>query len=384
MPRRAAEAGAGRLTAPRVSAALIVRNEERTLADCLRTLAGVADEIVVMDTGSTDATMAVARAGGATLHAMPWPDDFAAARNAALDRCGGDWILYIDADERIRPTDCAALTRLLADPGYAGHYVRLHPRRDFSPYWEMRLFRNDPAIRFAGVIHENIWPALRRFMRTNDLRVGFSALVFDHEGYEGDPAAKHGRDLPLLQRALQDDPTRIYCWYHLGRIHRERGELEPARAALRRGVGLVRERARTNVQDSLCYAQLVEIGLEHGDADVGETLAEACRLFPRQAYISWLQARLALRDGRLGEAVTLCEGLLRREDLTPERHDLGYDRRLFGAWPAGGIATARFRQGRYAESRRWFARAAVADPAELEYRVKAALCEKLMAGQPPA
>ena len=81
-----------------LTAALIVKNEERDLSRCLASLDGV-DEIVVVDTGSTDATVAIAEEAGARVRKIPWNHDFAAARNQALDACVGDWILVIDADE---------------------------------------------------------------------------------------------------------------------------------------------------------------------------------------------------------------------------------------------------------------------------------------------
>ena len=167
------------MSRPLLSTALIVRDEERYLADCLRSLRGLADEVVVVDTGSRDRTPEIARDGGAQLHDVAWRNDFAAARNAALDRCSGEWILYIDADERLRGGSRVHLERLLGKRRRAGYYVKLHPKRGYTAYWEMRLFRNHPDIRFEGVIHENIWPALRRYLTATGSRLGETGLVLD-------------------------------------------------------------------------------------------------------------------------------------------------------------------------------------------------------------
>ncbi len=103
--------------APRISATLIVRNEAAVIADCLRALAPVTDEIVVVDTGSRNATRQIALDYGARVFDFPWRNDFAAARNYALDRAIGDWALYIDADERVRGTNGPTLRAQLDDPG---------------------------------------------------------------------------------------------------------------------------------------------------------------------------------------------------------------------------------------------------------------------------
>ena len=87
----------------RISLCLIARDEERFLPGCLASVSGVVDEIVLADTGSTDRTVEIARAAGATVVHHAWDEDFSAARNAALAAATGDWILLLDADERLAP-----------------------------------------------------------------------------------------------------------------------------------------------------------------------------------------------------------------------------------------------------------------------------------------
>src|SRR5438132_13758737 len=90
---------------PRRSLCMIVRNEEQNLAACLESVADLMDEIVVVDTGSNDRTGDVARRFGARVFDFPWVDSFAAARNESLRRATGDWIFWLDADERINAPD---------------------------------------------------------------------------------------------------------------------------------------------------------------------------------------------------------------------------------------------------------------------------------------
>src|SRR4051794_30917732 len=100
--------------APLLSACLIVKDEEDLLPECLASLAGAVDEIVVYDTGSADRTIEIAEAAGAVVLRGYWDDDFSRARNAALDACTGRWILHVDADERL-VGDGPALRRRLAN-----------------------------------------------------------------------------------------------------------------------------------------------------------------------------------------------------------------------------------------------------------------------------
>ncbi|HWU96100.1 MAG TPA: glycosyltransferase family 2 protein, partial [Sphingomonas sp.] len=93
---------------PRLALVMIVRDEERCLARCLESARAHVDRMIVVDTGSTDDTVAIAERCGAAVHHFPWCDDFAAARNAALDLSDADWNLVLDADQWIEG-DASAL-----------------------------------------------------------------------------------------------------------------------------------------------------------------------------------------------------------------------------------------------------------------------------------
>ena len=99
-----------------LSLSMIVRNEEARLAACLASVRGFVDEMVVVDTGSDDNTIAIAEASGARVEQIPWPGDFAPARNTALEMLNGDWVLVLDADEQLRSEAIPELQRLMGDP----------------------------------------------------------------------------------------------------------------------------------------------------------------------------------------------------------------------------------------------------------------------------
>jgi hypothetical protein len=359
-----------------VSACLIVRNEARFLERCLRSIRPLVDEIVVVDTGSTDHTKRIARGHGSRLYDFPWIDDFAAARNHGLDRARGEWILYIDADERVRRASRSRLRAQLRKPDFVGYFILLHARPGFTPYWEMRLFRNDPRIRFRRIIHENIWPGIDAYRSAEGGQIGRSELVFDHDGYEGDQSAKHRRNLPLLRRALRKDPTGVYSWCHLANIYVALGKGGLAEKAWAAALAVVRGKAHPPGQDSLPYIGLIEWSLHHG-RPVEPLLAEALHHFPSNLYLQWLQGTALMRAGAHAEAIGIFERLIRNGERGTYDRALGYDLKLLSTLPREALATCHFELGHYEESRRYFEMVEAGEPDRLEHRLKRALSARL-------
>ena len=204
-----------------LSLCLIARNEAKNLPRCLESVRGVVDEIVLVDTGSTDDTVAVAEGHGARVFHLPWADDFAAARNEAVRHARGRWILALDADEALTSEARRALRGLLADERFMAFLLNIRsPLKDARGQaavinaWP-RLFRNRPDIRYEGRVHEQISPSIARAGGM----VAATDLVIDHLGYHQDftdQGTKRDRNLELLRQQLAerpDDPMEI------GRAH---------------------------------------------------------------------------------------------------------------------------------------------------------------------
>ncbi|MCE9661121.1 MAG: glycosyltransferase family 2 protein [Burkholderiales bacterium] len=192
---------------------MIVRDEERCLGRCLASVRPWVDAIVVLDTGSVDASVEIARRHGARVARFEWSDDFAAARNAALAASDARWRLVLDADEwiveggeslaalRTQPPDFIGQVRVASLFDAAGGGV------EEAPSWLPRVLPR--GVSYAGRIHEQPESTLPR--RRLPLLIG-------HDGYlDAQKAAKAGRNARLLELALQAEPEDGYLRYQYGK-----------------------------------------------------------------------------------------------------------------------------------------------------------------------
>jgi len=261
-----------------LSAALIVRDESRVLGECLASIRRIVDEIVVVDTGSVDDTVAIALRHGARVIHHAWRDDFAEARNVALDAAQGEWILYIDADERLSNADRAGVERMLTGAREVAFRVLLRPDLVSTPYLEYRVWRQDPRIRFRGQIHEKVTPAIAAVARTDGRPISDCELLLTHVGYEGSQVHKHRRNLPLLRAELPREPENLFNRHHLSRVLRGLGEDDEAALVLAEAVEVARRRPDDEL-GVLVFTDLIRLRRERGE-DAGALLAEARTRYP--------------------------------------------------------------------------------------------------------
>jgi tetratricopeptide (TPR) repeat protein len=359
-----------------VSAALIVRDEAEFIADCLRSLVDNVDEIVLVDTGSRDRTIEIASQFPVSLYHFAWSNDFAAARNYALERATGDWILYIDADERLEIPRRDEYARLLSDRRKAAWKLRLHPRVGWTAYSELRLFRNDPRIRFEGAIHENIWPAIDAMARADGLDVGACDLQLHHLGYEADQSRKNPRNIPILRDLLSANPDHFFAWWHLGECLRLSGNEDDADQTWCRGIARLRTREaeRRCLPNSLLHLALIKLRRTHGIA-VDDLLAEACEFFPGNLALQFISAEVAIDGGDFASARPILERLAAIDGDSLFEPELAYDRALFGHLSAEMLALCHFRCGRFDEAARLYRVAAQTSPAPAACELKARLAQ---------
>lgn len=367
-----------------LSAAIIVRDEAEHLDACLASLDGLVDEIVVVDTGSADDSIAVARRHGAVIGHEPWQADFATPRNRSLDLASGDWILYIDADERVRPGDHAAVRTVLASScDHVSYRVRFVPRVDWTPYREFRLWRHHPDIRFAGTMHETMVPAIERVARREDLLMADlddrlpDGLTIEHLGYEGDQSHKHARNEPMLRAALEREPGRSFLYDHLARIYEDQGDDERARATWRAGIELARRRPTDHHDDKLLWIDLLvhTVAREDPDGDLEALVTEAEARYAGNPAVEFATATHEFASGDPAGAARRLERLLALDLDTIVGTGAAYDARIFGEWAWNALGLCRFALGDDAGAADMFRRAEAADPGTPAYAARRRLAE---------
>jgi tetratricopeptide (TPR) repeat protein len=212
---------------------MIVKNEEKNLADCLTCVRDLVDEMVVVDTGSADRTKQIARDSGAKVFDFPWVDSFAAARNEALRHATREWVFWLDADDRIDEPNRQKLRRLFEslDLSYAGFDMKCRCVGAFPGDVEtvvdhVRLFRNDPRVRWEHRVHEQVLGALRR----TNAQVHFCDVEIRHVGYTNPELKRRKlqRDLRLLLMEHTEHADHPFTLFNLASSYLELGQ--PAEA----------------------------------------------------------------------------------------------------------------------------------------------------------
>ena len=202
------------MTLPRISLAMIVRNEAPRLAQCLESVRQAVDEIVIVDTGSTDITLQIARTYTAKVYSYRWGDDFAAARNYAIEQTTGDWILSLDADEQLTAV-AGDLQALISQPGYTAFFLPLQALKpgnedyEYDRYMVLRLFRRH--YRFTSPVHEYV------LIDTPQTIGQACSPVIRHRAVPASERnSRRGQNIRLLKRALAQTNPAPCLHYYLG------------------------------------------------------------------------------------------------------------------------------------------------------------------------
>ena len=210
--------------AEKISLCMIVKNEGQNLSRCLNSVSSIVNEIIVVDTGSTDSTCEIAYQYGAIIHRFPWNDNFSDARNASLELAQGDWILFLDADEELSPDSREILIHLIENQNAEGYFVKIMNHLGKEGWIEtvpdlvFRLFRNKKEYRFRGAIHEQIADVILEENPKARYQVA-EDLIIIHHGYLDEVIEekdKKYRNLKLIIKELQQNPNNRLLRFHYG------------------------------------------------------------------------------------------------------------------------------------------------------------------------
>ena len=228
---------------------MIVRDEAEMLAECLASVRGVVDEMIIVDTGSTDGTVAIAEAAGARVVHEPWRNDFAYARNVGLQHATGDYVLQLDADERLASVSRASLRAAVERADFELGMVTLHnvkyrgaaeadviagPGRLDEALRLPRVIRKTPTTRFNGMIHETVsdWITATKG-RIVDLDVHLTHLGVLPEVLAA--KNKNARNIDLLRKQIASEPENVIPYGYLAITLVRLGKLAEARDVVEAG-----------------------------------------------------------------------------------------------------------------------------------------------------
>ncbi len=205
----------------KISLCMIVKNEEKFLPGCLASVKGLVDELIVVDTGSTDRTMDIAREYGAKIYEHPWQNDFSLHRNQSIEYATGDWILILDADEELDPSEHGlirnAISRKNIDAVTFVVYNKIQGGRT-GFLNSHRMFRSGQGYHYSGIVHNQLM--------MDGISLSSQFKVF-HHGYglsDEQMRAKGKRTEALLMKQLEENPDNAFAHFNLAQIYRGLGE----------------------------------------------------------------------------------------------------------------------------------------------------------------
>ena len=291
-----------------LSACMIVKNEEHFLPEALTSLQGLADELIIVDTGSTDTTKTIAKTFTPHVYDYPWKDDFSAARNYSLTKATHDWILVLDADKAIAHEDHEAIRALthhtdfvacsLVQVNYTNDttllgYTPIKNRTTYTKNFTgsitcniIRLFQNHKNIRFAGAVHESVdatATAQGRILKTN-------IPLHHYQFLKGTTTQKQLKYLEIYERNITTYPNQARAHRDLGILYYNyKHDYPKAATHFEQSLALNPHNIKTYVGLTLCLLKLNR----HEQAQ--HALTQALHRFPQDATLHHLLRQLTHR-----------------------------------------------------------------------------------------
>lgn len=308
---------------PLLSLCMIVRDEEASIGKCLQSVKDIVDEIIVIDTGSTDRTAAICRSFGASVWCKSWNGSFADARNEGISKAKGRWILWLDADEVLEQSDPGSLRDNLLETdaaiaalqvvNYTGVSQELPEPIYLCP--QVRLFRNGLGLCFNGNIHETLVHSDGSQLNETPVLL---PLQIHHYGYLEDTVRIKGkveRNLKLLEQELASGKSNPWLYYHLASEYTRLNRFEEAFVQVNKSI--VEFLGQSQLPPALLYKQKYDILIAHGGIEgIWPGIEHAIRLYPDYVDLLFYKAMYLLQKDLVLEAYHLLEKCLELGDAS--------------------------------------------------------------------
>ncbi|BAU62863.1 glycosyl transferase family 2 [Stanieria sp. NIES-3757] len=325
-----------------LSLCAIARNEENALPRCLASVKDVVDEMIVLDTGSTDRTVAIAEEWGAKVYHMKWCDDFAVARNEALKYVCGEWVLVLDADEVLVPEIVPQLKQLMADPkNLVINLMRQEVGASQSPYSLVsRLFRRHNLIEFTrpyhALIDDSVIEILKQESDWNIVTLNPVAIL--HYGYQAEAINsldKYTRARLMMEKFIETHPDDPYVCSKLGALYIQIGQIKQGIKFLKQG--LKSNQAEAPVLYELYYslgnAYFKQGNFEKAQAQYQKAITQ--NILPKLKIGGYINLAGLLQNlGKLAAAKQLYEAVLKLDpNLAIAYYNLGMTLKSLKQYP---------------------------------------------------
>ncbi len=307
----------------RISQCMIVKNEEKNIERALSWGRDIIWEQIVVDTGSTDRTVKLAEKMGAKVFYFPWQDDFAAAKNFAIEKARGDWIAFLDADEYMAMDDAKKLGQLLEElepkayDGISTGWQQIDGQgKIFASGTQIRFFRNLPDIRYRRRIHEQLVSTTGRELKVGDV---VASLSIFHTGYQGEVSVetmRSDRNRRLILKELYENPGDHEMMGYMGDECFCSGDRREAEQWYRRSVeGMPPQVEENDQRSAVTYTRLLIILTEKEGADwqeTGKIYDRAVSHLPHEADFDYIAGRFFASAGQAKKAVFHLEQALEK------------------------------------------------------------------------
>lgn len=293
---------------PKLSLCMIVKDEEKNLPVVLDSVKNIVDEIIVVDTGSKDNTKKVAEKYGAKIYDFKWMDDFSKARNESIKYATGEWILYLDADEKIDQKNAEKIRRIIRKKNIdAVNLIETIPQKEGGLFKKVttdycRLFRNKPEYEFRGKVHEQILDSIL----ADNGKVEKSDIEIIHWGFNVDEkkaAERKERNLNLLLEEYKKNPEDPFVHMNLGLTYKAKNDFARAKNHLHRSLELSGKDFKKELS-AIIYVNLSQIYFSESKLEEAKKFSyKVLKNFPDELLPHYILAGINFEEGKYEEAI---------------------------------------------------------------------------------